>query len=257
MTTSIDPSVDELLLLQENQYPMPNFVFANLKPIGAERKIGQPSHASTQSISQTKSSLLSLQQMNMDFISRDIDENNNAFEIPSFNSSIKPSTMSIFDNFHLSSIDESIIHETNNNLEILNYHPLYNHSLSSTSSTNDNSSIHLLNNYNYQRPISSSSSSIVQRKLNQSIASQIQTEKTIPSFRVPQTYPSNQFFIPNSCLPYSRNSFINVYQKPRPVFSTPFQCTRERFQVNSIGRPILRANNYIRLSQATGFKVRR
>jgi hypothetical protein len=34
MTTSIDPSVDELLLLEENQYHMPNFVFANVKPIG-------------------------------------------------------------------------------------------------------------------------------------------------------------------------------------------------------------------------------
>jgi hypothetical protein len=34
MSTSIDLSVDELLLLQENQYHMPNFVFANIKPIG-------------------------------------------------------------------------------------------------------------------------------------------------------------------------------------------------------------------------------
>jgi len=34
MTTSIDPSIDELLSLQENQYHMPNLVFANIKPIG-------------------------------------------------------------------------------------------------------------------------------------------------------------------------------------------------------------------------------
>ncbi|CAF1009063.1 unnamed protein product [Rotaria sordida] len=251
MTTSIDPSVDELLLLQENQYPIPNFVFANLKPIGAERKIGQPSNTSTQ----MKSSLLSLQRMNMDFTSRNIEENNNSFEIPTFNSSIKSSTMSIYDNFRFSSIDEPIIHKTNNDLELLTYHPFYNHS-----STNNSSTTHLLGNYNYPQQISSSSSSsssIVQQKLNQSISTQIQTKKTIPSFRIPQTYPTNQFFIPNSCQPYSRNSLINVYQQSRPVFSTPFQCTRERFQVNSIGRPILRTNNYTRLSQAPNFKIRR
>lgn len=35
MTTSIDPSVDELLLLQENQYHRQNyFVLTNVKPIG-------------------------------------------------------------------------------------------------------------------------------------------------------------------------------------------------------------------------------
>jgi hypothetical protein len=34
MTTSIDPSVDELLLLEEHQHHIPNFVFANIKPIG-------------------------------------------------------------------------------------------------------------------------------------------------------------------------------------------------------------------------------
>ncbi len=38
MTTSIDPSVDELLLLQENQYHQPNFVFANIKPIGVSEE---------------------------------------------------------------------------------------------------------------------------------------------------------------------------------------------------------------------------
>ncbi|CAF2400245.1 unnamed protein product [Rotaria sp. Silwood2] len=255
MTTSIDPSVDELLLLQENQYRIQNFVLANLKPIGAERKIGQPSNTSTQFISPTKSSLLSSQRMNIDFTSRDIEENNNLFEIPSFNSSIEPSTMSIYDNFHFSSIDEPIIHETNNDLELLTYHPFYNYSSSLASSTNDSSTTHLFDNYNYQRQISSSS--IVQQKVNQSTSTQIQTEKTIPSFYVPQTYSTNQFFIPNSCQPYSRNSFINVCQQTRPVFTSPFQCTRERFQVNSIGRPILRANNYTRFSQITGFKFRR
>lgn len=34
MTTSLDPSIDEVLLLQENQYPMSNLVFTNMKPIG-------------------------------------------------------------------------------------------------------------------------------------------------------------------------------------------------------------------------------
>jgi hypothetical protein len=37
MTTSIDPSVDELLLLEENQYHIPNFVLANVKPIGVSQ----------------------------------------------------------------------------------------------------------------------------------------------------------------------------------------------------------------------------
>ena len=34
MTTSIDPSIDELLSLQENQYHMPNVIFNKIKPIG-------------------------------------------------------------------------------------------------------------------------------------------------------------------------------------------------------------------------------
>jgi hypothetical protein len=34
MTTSIDLSIDELLLLEENQYHMSNLVLANIKPIG-------------------------------------------------------------------------------------------------------------------------------------------------------------------------------------------------------------------------------
>jgi len=41
------------------------------------------------------------------------------------------------------------------------------------------------------------------------------------------------------------------------MFTAPFQTTRERFQVNSIGRPILRANNYNHLSQVHPFKIRR
>ena len=38
MTTSIDPSVDELLLLQENQCPIPNVILANIKPIGVNKE---------------------------------------------------------------------------------------------------------------------------------------------------------------------------------------------------------------------------
>ncbi len=41
------------------------------------------------------------------------------------------------------------------------------------------------------------------------------------------------------------------------MFTAPFQCTRERFQVNSIGRPILRTHNYNHLSQVHPFKIRR
>lgn len=33
-TTTIDLSIDELLLLEENQYQTSNVVFANIKPIG-------------------------------------------------------------------------------------------------------------------------------------------------------------------------------------------------------------------------------
>ena len=34
MTTSIDPSRDELFLLDDNQYQIPNVVLTNIKPIG-------------------------------------------------------------------------------------------------------------------------------------------------------------------------------------------------------------------------------
>jgi hypothetical protein len=84
--------------------------------------------------------------------------------------------------------------------------------------------------------------------------------KTIPSFRTPQNYPTSRFFNPHSSQLYSGNPFLNVCQQTRsvpPVFTTPFQCTRERFQVNSIGRPILRTNNYNHLSQVHNFKIRR
>ena len=80
------------------------------------------------------------------------------------------------------------------------------------------------------------------------------------SFRTQPMCQASHFFIPNSPQTHSRNSFLNIYQQSRPippVFAAPMQCTRERFQVNSIGRPILRTNNYARLLQATSFKARR
>ena len=39
MTTSIDLSVDELLLLEENQHRISNFLFTNVKPIGVSENI--------------------------------------------------------------------------------------------------------------------------------------------------------------------------------------------------------------------------
>ena len=66
--------------------------------------------------------------------------------------------------------------------------------------------------------------------------------------------------IPNRFYPSQyrvRNSFINICQQTRttpPMFSAPFQCHRERFQVNSIGRPILRTKNSL---QGYHLKVRR
>ncbi len=123
-------------------------------------------------------------------------------------------------------------------------------------------STHLIDNYNYQRQ-----TSFTRQKYDQSILTRPHTDlnknyisaKTIPSFHAPQTYPTNQFFSPHSSQLYSRNPFLNISQQTRsvpPIFTPPFQCTRERFQVNSIGRPILRGNNHNHTSQVHSFKVR-
>ncbi|CAF1410937.1 unnamed protein product [Rotaria magnacalcarata] len=253
MATSLDPSVDELLLLQENQYPIPNLVFANIKPIGAERKIGQPSNATIQSIVPTKPSSLQrfIDPIDMDyFTSSDIDETSNC---------LNSLTTSIYDQLHFSSMNES----GNNELDAFPYHRFSNHSISSGSSTSGNSSTthsprsssYFIDNHNYQRQ-----PSIAQPRFSPSIPTQMQTGKTMTSFRTQQMCPTSQFFIPNSSQTHSRNPFLNIYQQSQPfqpIFTAPMQCTRERFQVNSIGRPILRANNYTRLLQATSFKARR
>ena len=56
--------------------------------------------------------------------------------------------------------------------------------------------------------------------------------KTISS-RHPPTYPRTPSM---SLRPTTRSGL--------PVFAAPFHFPRERFQVNSIGRPILRTQNY-------------
>ena len=87
--------------------------------------------------------------------------------------------------------------------------------------------------------------------------------KTASSFHVPQ---SNRFLTPHSSQFVSKLPFFTICPQTRPVlpititpmFTAPFQCCpRERFQVNSIGRPILRANNYNSISSLHSFKVRR
>lgn len=50
----------------------------------------------------------------------------------------------------------------------------------------------------------------------------------------------------------NRSTFLNIYQQIRsrqPIFTNPFHSTRERFQVNSIGRPIFRTTNNNHLFQ--------
>ncbi|CAF1384062.1 unnamed protein product [Adineta steineri] len=218
MTTSIDPSVDELLLLQEKQYHIPNFVFTNVKPIGAERKIGQLTNSSTQLISQKQLG----HPMNMDFM---LKEDNNYL--------ISSEASSLYDYFHLSSTEQPIHYPTKNELGLLT----------------DNSS-QISNNYNYQQY----RSSLIQQQLHPSVITRPQTAK-----RIPQVYPTSRFSIPNSSQFNSKNPFVNISQQKRsipPVFTTPLQCTRERFQVNSIGRPILRTNNYSHFSQVHSFKIR-
>ncbi|CAF1481686.1 unnamed protein product [Adineta steineri] len=218
MTTSIDPSVDELLLLQEKQYHIPNFVVTNVKPIGAERKIGQLTNSSTQLISQKQLG----HPVNMDSM---LKEDNNYL-----NSS---ETSSLYDYFHLSSTEQPILYPTKTELELLT----------------DNSS-QISNNYNYQQYALSPT----QQQLHPSVITRPQTAK-----RIPQVYPTSRFSIPNSSHFNSKNPFVNISQQKRsipPVFTTPLQCTRERFQVNSIGRPILRTNNYSHFSQVHSFKIR-
>lgn len=130
--------------------------------------------------------------------------------------------MSIYDQLHFSPIDEPLLSQTNNEIDRLTYHssPFYHQQISS---------------------------SLIQQKFN---------PLPIPSFSATQNYSNNRF----SSQYYSRNPFVNICQQTRPIppiFSTPLQRTRERFQVNSIGRPILRTNNYNHLSQVHHFKIRR
>jgi hypothetical protein len=96
--------------------------------------------------------------------------------------------MSIYDHFHFSSMDESIIPQINNEIESLTYHSSHNYSSSSASSTSDSSTTHsprspshLLDNYTYQRQISSS---LIQPKLNQSVSTRIQTGSNINEVQI-------------------------------------------------------------------------
>ena len=52
-------------------------------------------------------------------------------------------------------------------------------------------------------------------------------------------------------------SFRPANRSVLPVFSAPFHCPRERFQVNSIGRPILRPQHYQYHSHGFSYPVRR
>jgi hypothetical protein len=127
--------------------------------------------------------------------------------------------MSIYDHFHFSPIDESSMNE-------------------------------------YELPASSSIVHSPQRQLPTSIPRQNfnQLISTRDILGTTQNY-SNSRFYPSQY--HVRNSFLNICQQTRttsPMFSAPFQCHRERFQVNSIGRPILRTNN---LLQGYHLKVRR
>ncbi len=75
--------------------------------------------------------------------------------------------MSIYDHFHFSQMEEPIIHQTNNKLKSVTYHPFHSHS-----STSDSSPSHILDNYNYQRQAPSSA---IQKNLYQSISTRPQT----------------------------------------------------------------------------------
>ncbi|UJR36189.1 hypothetical protein I4U23_028923 [Adineta vaga] len=109
---------------------------------------------------------------------------------------------------------------------------------------NSSNSFETLNNYLSQQQISL----LNQQKVHTTFATRIQTGNPLPSFRVPQMSTTNRYFPPNGS-PQARSV--------PSVFTTPFQGTRERFQVNSIGRPILRNNHYNHLLQVHGFKIRR
>jgi hypothetical protein len=136
--------------------------------------------------------------------------------------------MSIYDRFHFSPIDESPIM---NEYEFSTYPSFATYSSSSIA-------------HSPRSP----SHSIYQRQIP-TLTTQISTSGS-NKFCATQTYPPSRFYPPQH---YGRNSFLNICQQTRSTPPAPFQCHRERFQVNSIGRPILRTN----LLHGHNFKVRR
>ena len=148
------------------------------------------------------------------------------------------------------------------------YPQFYSQSSSSASSSSDHSprsSSHLFEYYQAQQQFSSLSSSRPQtgsmtettlssnRCSNLLAATGWRTSASLrPSPRLSQTYPRVPFFAGYQ----STRSFLSVTAVP--VFTAPFHSSRERFQVNSMGRPIVRPqNHHHHQSQMRGYPIRR
>ncbi|CAF1463147.1 unnamed protein product [Adineta ricciae] len=200
MTSSTDLSVDELLLLQENQYHVSNYITSNVKPIGSERKIGQVTNPSNRFVSEIKSSLKLVEL-----------EYNNDSSILS----------EVRDDFRPLATAAKINHE----MEPLIYHSYPKHSFRSATHGVDS----------FLHP----------QKFHPNVTGHVQTVNPTSFFRAPHSSTISRYHHSNS----SRSI--------PPVFTHPFQCTRERFQVNSVGRPILRNNNYHHALPMYTFKIRR
>lgn len=146
----------------------------------------------------------------------------------------------------------------------------YSQSSSSASSSSDHSprsSSHLFEYYQTQQQFNSLSSSRAQTgsMIGTTISSNgcsnllattgWRTSASLrPSPRLSQTYPRVPFFAGY----HSTRSFLSVTAVP--VFTAPFHSSRERFQVNSMGRPIVRAQNHHHhhhQSQMRGYPIRR
>ncbi|CAF0785658.1 unnamed protein product [Adineta ricciae] len=200
MTSATDLSVDELLLLQENQHHVSNYITSNVKPIGSERKIGQVINRSNRFVSENKSSLKPIE----------LGYKNDSSILSEVRDDFRPL---------------ATIGKINNEMEPLIYHSYPKHSSLLASHGVDN----------FLHP----------QKFHPNVIGRVQTVNPTSFFRAPHP------------LTISRYLHSNSSRSIPPVFTHPFQCTRERFQVNSIGRPILRNNSYHHLLPMHTLKIRR
>jgi hypothetical protein len=138
------------------------------------------------------------------------------------------------------------------------YPQFYSHSSSSASSNTDHSPRSSSQPFNSLSTSRAQTGSITEtsvcsdrRVLNLLAAAAWRTNVSMrPAPHLSQTYARVPFFAAYQ----STRSFLSV--SAVPVFTAPFHSSRERFQVNSMGRPIVRPQNH-HPSQMRGYSIRR